>query len=69
MRYFGIKTPGPDSYIWWLAEDASRAWMAFFTYPDRSAGHTFHRLPLAEAIRAYEAIGYKCVEIKVTEIN
>jgi hypothetical protein len=26
-----------------------------------------HRLPLAEAIQAYEAIGYKCVELELHE--
>ena len=66
MRYFGIRTPEPNSYIWWIAEDSSRAWLSFFTYPDRSGLLNAHRLPLAEAIRAYQAIGYECVEITVT---
>lgn len=28
-----------------------------------------HRLPLAEAIKAYEAIGYECVTLDVKEMK
>ena len=58
MRYFGIKKP--DGEVWWIAEDASRAWLQFF-------GNVPNRSPIAEAIRAYESIGYKCVELDVRE--
>lgn len=64
MRYFGIKCPDPTGEnlgrIWWIAEDSSRAWIAFFQ-------HMPNRAPLAEAIEAYEAIGYRCVELEVAE--
>lgn len=67
MKYFGIKTIGEDPYIWWIAEDKHRAWDAFFTYPDKDRNLNAYRLPLYDAIRAYEAIGYKCVELEVKE--
>lgn len=65
MQYFGIKKP--DGRIWWLADSSSNAWMAFFTYPSDKHEKMPHRLPLSEAIQAYEAIGYKCVELDVQE--
>ena len=64
MKYYGIKCP--DGHIWWIAEDESRAWMAFFTYPRQDGNYTAYRLPLEEAIRAYRAIGYECVELNIT---
>jgi hypothetical protein len=60
MRYFGIKKPGDDGYIWWIGEDQHRAWVAFFQQMP-------NRAPMDEAIRAYEAIGYRCVELDVRE--
>ena len=64
MRYFGIKRPDLSGEnlgtIWWIAEDKSRAWISFFqNMPNRA--------PMAEAIQAYEAIGYRCVELEVRE--
>ena len=61
-EYYGIATP--DGRIWWIAEDSSRAWMAFFC--NEPAAH--HRLPMCEAVRAYESIGYRCVKLKVEEV-
>jgi hypothetical protein len=65
MRYFGIKCP--DGRIWWIGEDEYRAWDSFLTYPNRNGCQSPHRLPLEEAIRAYRAIGYRCVEVEVHE--
>ena len=59
MRYFGIQCP--DNRIWWIAEDSHRAWRAFFT-------DNAWRAPMAEAIKAYEATGYRCVEVAVSVI-
>lgn len=70
MRYYGIRRPDRDGvkgYIWWIAEDRHRAWSAFFQYPDKNGELNSHRAPMAEAISAYEAIGYRCVELVVTE--
>lgn len=71
MDYYGIRTPDkPEtpSYIWWISDTKHNAWMSFFKYPSRDDGHNAHNLPLADAIRAYEGIGYKCVRLKVEEI-
>lgn len=65
MQYFGIKKP--DGIIWWLSDSVSNSWMAFFTYPSDKHEITPHRLPLAEAIQAYQAIGYMCVELDIQE--
>jgi len=70
MRYYGIKTPEREDYkpyIWWFAESVHRAWDSFFMFPDKKMFLNPHRAPLEEAIRAYESIGYKCVELEVTE--
>lgn len=64
-QYFGIKTP--DGLIWWIGEDEHRAWDAFFTYPNNRREMMPHRAPLAEAINAYKAIGYECIELDVKE--
>ena len=63
IDYYGIVTPGGQ--IWWIAEDRSRAWMAFFS--NAPAAH--HRLPIGEAVCAYEAIGYRCVKLRVEEVD
>lgn len=70
MDYFGIKTPqrGNEApYIWWIANSQHEAWMSFFQYPSNKREMNAHRLPLAEAIQAYEAIGYRCVALNVQE--
>lgn len=72
MKYYGIKTPhnrfGVDkSYIWWIGQSEHESWMMFFTQGGQHEERNAHRLPLEEAIRAYKAIGYKCVELEVTE--
>ena len=67
VKYFGIKKP--DGMIWWIAEDEHRSWMSFFTYPSANGMMNPHRLPLAEAIAAYQAIGYRCVELVVSELT
>ena len=67
MQYFGIKKP--DGVIWWIAESQHASWMSFFQYPSDKNTLNAHRLPLAEAIEAYTAIGYRCVELKVQEVN
>lgn len=70
MDYFGIKTTkrhGEEPYIWWVANSRHEAWMSFFQYPSAKREMNAHRLPLEEAIKAYEAIGYRCVELDVQE--
>jgi len=68
MKYFGIKTPEPHSYIWWIADSQHNSWMSFFTYPSKDGdGPAPHRLPMCDAIRAYKGIGYRCVELEVKE--
>lgn len=70
IRYFGIKTPknkNESGYIWWISNTEHDAWTSFFTFPSRDRTVNPYRTPLADAIRAYEAIGYKCIELDVTE--
>jgi hypothetical protein len=71
MKYFGIKTPNESvhlpSYIWWIDQSEHDAWMSFFQYPSKENKLNPHRVPLADAIRAYKAIGYKCVELELIE--
>ena len=72
MKYFGIKTPkcnNQDSYICWIATASYQSWDLFFQYPDKNMNFQSHRAPLEEAKRAYEAIGYRCVELNVTEVE
>jgi hypothetical protein len=65
MRYFGIKKP--DGVIWWLSDTPYGAWLSFFQFPSDKNELNAHRLPISEAAQAYEAIGYKCVELEVKE--
>lgn len=67
MRFFGIKKP--CGMIWWIADSEHNSWLAFFTYPSESGERNAHRLPLAEAIKAYQGIGYRCVELEVRELS
>ena len=69
MKYFGIKTPAREhqsSYIWWIANTVHDSWSAFFTYPNNVREMNACRPPIADAIRAYQAIGYRSVELSVT---
>lgn len=63
MQYYGIQTPltNEKSYIHWISQCEQGAWDLFFQFQP-------HRLSLYEARRAYEAIGYKCVELSVTVV-
>ena len=54
----------PDGTIWWIAESESKAWIAFFSYPTPMPS----RPPMAEAIQAYQAIGYRCVRVRIEEL-
>lgn len=65
MQYFGIRKP--DGRIWWLADSEHNAWISFFTYPSEKQEKMPHRLPISEAIQAYQSIGYRCVELDVRE--
>jgi hypothetical protein len=70
VRYFGIKTckkESQDSYIWWITDSSHNSWMSFFSNPDKERQFNAFRLPLAEAIKAYQSIGYECVELEVIE--
>ena len=67
MRGYGIKTPEGD--IHWISEDDSTSWRLFFQYPnERKLEANFYRLPMFTAKKAYQAIGYNCVELKIEEI-
>ena len=55
-RWYGIINP--DGEIWWVSKEKHSSWMKFFD-------NNPHRLPLSEAIKAYEAVGYECVELIV----
>ena len=72
MEYFGIKTPGEiheESYIWWISDSPHKSWSAFFTWPGRYATEfNTSRPPMATGIKAYEAIGYKCVALDIKEV-
>lgn len=51
-----------DEVLYWLSDSPHNSWTMFFEMKE-------HRMPVDEAIRAYEAIGYKCVEVSVREIE
>lgn len=57
LRYFGIVRPD-DGYIGWISHGNFQAWQEFFK-------EFAHRAPLYDDIKAYEAIGYKCVELEI----
>lgn len=65
MKYFGIQTVQEPKYIWWIANSEEAAWRLFFQFPDKDGDKRFYRMPTYEARKAYEAIGYKCVELEV----
>lgn len=70
MKYFGIKTTGyggQEPYIWWIANSEHAAWVSFFNSPSPYRDLNGYRLCIAEAIEAYESIGYRCVELTVEE--
>lgn len=72
MEYYGIKTPEKEngkSYIWWISDSEDSSWNMFFTHPNKDGKANFYRAPLFDAKRAYKAIGYKCVKLKVEEIK
>jgi hypothetical protein len=70
MKYFGIKTPKTikdDSYISWISYDEHNCWSMFLNHSGKDdQNHRFHG-SMSEAIRAYESIGYKLVELDVLE--
>ena len=69
MKYFGIKTPATEKpHIHWISSSKHNSWRLFFQYPNETDTLNYHRLPIAEAVRAYEAIGYKCVELELSEV-
>ena len=68
MKYFGIKTPekqNKESYIYWISTSKNGAWELFFEHPNKHGDKKYWKAPAFDAIRAYEAIGYKCVELDV----
>lgn len=70
QTFYGIRTPGnerQDSYLWWISNTQDKCWELFFTYPNKDNRQTPYRLSMDEAIKAYKAIGYKCVKLTVTE--
>lgn len=72
MNYYGIKipeTPHSKSYIWFIADSETNAWLAFFSQPDKDKDRYPIKYALSDGIRAYEAIGYKCVPLFVCEIE
>ena len=71
-KWYGIKCPkdehsGMSEIIWWITNSEHNSWMSFFAYGTTKGNAPYHAVPIEEAIRAYKAIGYKCVELEVTE--
>ncbi len=67
MKYYGIKTPtrsNCESYIYWITSDKHTCWELFFGASDKQ--HYAHG-SMSEAKKAYEAIGYECVELEIFE--
>jgi hypothetical protein len=65
LIYYGIKTPEERYYpsvTSWIASCKDDCWRQFFE-------NYKCRVRLDEAIRAYEAIGYKCVKLEVKEVK
>jgi hypothetical protein len=64
MNYYGIKYPDDDPLnsgrIYWITSSEHNSWIEFFK-------DNANRAPIATAIRAYESIGYKCVELEIKE--
>ena len=61
---YGIKRPQIEDdkpYFSWVTDNPSESWRLFF-------GDHPYRPTMYEAIKAYEAIGYKCIKICVTEV-
>lgn len=54
--YYDIKNP--EDRVTHISHSEHEAWHKFFDYNG-------HRLPIAEAIQAYEAIGYKCIQCRL----
>ena len=67
-RWYGIQVPDEENekdLVWWLTNSEHDSWMSFFAYPTTKGAPPFRCLPIATAIRAYEGLGYKCVELEV----
>jgi hypothetical protein len=56
----------PDGFYRAISFSAHAAWLQFFSYPKDSA--RAYGMPLEEAYRAYQAIGYRCVECRLVEV-
>jgi hypothetical protein len=70
--YYAIKVPERrenSSYIWWFARSEHDAWTNFFVQPDQKGHRMASKFSMGEAIDAYKAIGYKCIKLKITEIE
>ncbi len=70
MKYFGIKTPETKkdkSYIFWISSDEHKCWSMFLHHPNYNNEINRYHGSISEGIRAYEAIGYKCVELDIKE--
>lgn len=57
----------PDGMIYPIDGDKYKVWRDFFEL--NKCTYANHRLPLSEAIRAYEAIGYKKVKFSLVEME
>jgi hypothetical protein len=63
MKYYAIKHPSKEHeepLYFYLDIDIHNCWNKFFS-------NNNSRMPLGEAIKAYKAIGYQCVEVNITE--
>lgn len=70
MKYFGIKAPIvelEEPYIYWISLSAYQSWSLFFQYPSLGDTVNYNRHPMSTAIKAYEAIGYSCIEVNISE--
>lgn len=72
-EWYGIQCP-PDRQgnhiLHWISNSEFDSWNMFFSYNGSSVeGNARHKLPVGEAIKAYQGIGYKCVllDVKIIE--
>jgi hypothetical protein len=72
MKYFGIKTPETPtqpSYIWWITDSEWNSWQQFFRVADKLDENKLLKFDLYSAEQAYQAIGYRCVELELSVVR
>jgi hypothetical protein len=66
LYVYGIVSP--EGLIYPVNSDKHQVWYQFFD-TSQYGGNVWHRAPYADAIRAYEAIGYRRVKFRLIEIE